>query len=302
VRILDFLTHMGFQASLCRTGHAFDLAPSELWRDWDESYRPWPPNARPAPEPLAPDGYDVAIAATPAQFARIAASRVPKVLVNHMHCYPWARPFLAGLPPEVEVVYVSPHKRASYGPLGRRGRTISLAVDPEEFRGHTGEKACILNVTDAFSRREAFRGYGLFRELVRGLPVQVVGRANDDIPGAFSSRDFAHMQALYREHRCYLSPDRGGFLHLSTLEAMATGLPLVALPIPELAPHVEHGVSAFMSDDPAELRRALERLLAEPDLAREVGERGRRAVARHFPLDRFLADWNALFAELGACG
>jgi hypothetical protein len=301
VRILDFLTHMGFQHSLCRTGHEFHVAPSELWSAWDESYRPWPgSHVHRACDPLQPETFDLAIAATIPQYQRIAASSVPKIFLSHMHLYPWARTFFESLPGDVEVVYVSDHKRSTFGELGRRGRTIRLAADTRVFHGYTGEKACILNVTDAYARREAFRGYALFRELTAGLPFQVVGHGNQEIPGAFPARDFAHMRRIYREHRCFLSTDRGGYLHLSVLEAMATGLPLVALPIPELAPYLENGVNAFLSPDAAELRKALECLLADPELAREVGARGREVVERHFGIDAFVEQWNRLFDERGA--
>jgi glycosyltransferase involved in cell wall biosynthesis len=301
MRILDFLTHMGFQHTLCRTGHDFDLAPSELCPRWNSAQRPRPPNAREAAEPLRPDAYDVAIASTIPQFRRIAAADVPKIFLNHMHRYPWADAFLEALPPEVERVYVSDHKRSTYGRLGEPGRTIRLAVDTQtEYRGFTGELPRILNVTPVYPRREAFRGYALFRELTRDLPCQLVGAGNEAFPGAFAARDHEHLKALYRSHRCYLSTDRGGYLHLSTLEAMGTGMPLVALPIAELEPYVEPGVDAFIAEDPADLRRALERLLADPDLAREVGRRGREVVRRHFGVQAFLDAWDALFREMAA--
>lgn len=292
---------MGFQHTLCRTGHAFHLAPSELCPRWNPAQRPWPANARPADEPLRPEAFDVAIASTIPQFRRIAGADVPKVFLNHMHCYPWARGFLEALPAEVERVYVSDHKRATFGRLGEPGRTIRLAVDTErEYRGFRGELPRILNVTPVYPRREAFRGYALFRELVRDLPCQLVGAGNESFPGAFAARDHEHLKELYRSHRCYLSTDRGGFLHLSTLEAMGTGMPLVGLPIAELEPYLEPGVDAFVSEDPAALRAALERLLADRELAREVGRRGREVVRRHFGIDGFLAAWNRLFREMEA--
>ena len=82
--------------------------------------------------------------------------------------------------------------------------------------------------------------------------------------------------------------------------AKGTGMPMVTVPIPELAPYVEHGVSISMSDDEAELRGAAEALLDSAELAREVGHRGREVVRSHFGIDRFVDQWNALFEEVAS--
>lgn len=72
----------------------------------------------------------------------------------------------------------------------------------------------------------------------------------------------------------------------AVLEAMASGLPVVAARtggIPEL---VEHGVTGLLvePDAPADFAQALARLLADPALCARMGAAGRqRAVERHSP-------------------
>lgn len=91
----------------------------------------------------------------------------------------------------------------------------------------------------------------------------MVGFGNEDIAGARAATDFGDLKACYQAHRVYLNTDPQGRLHLSALEAMATGMPLVSPPIADLAPYVEDGTSAFMSADEGRLREALEQLLAD---------------------------------------
>jgi colanic acid/amylovoran biosynthesis glycosyltransferase len=78
---------------------------------------------------------------------------------------------------------------------------------------------------------------------------------------------------------------------VALMEAMAAGRPVVASALSGVPELVEHGVSGLLvppGDAPA-LAAALQRLLADPELARGLGERGRQAVERGFRLDATVA-------------
>ena len=295
--ILDFITHPPYQYDLCKTGHAFHFAPSEVWDHWDERLRPVPANATILSALPDPDAYDLIIAATREQYLRIAHSRTPKVFLSHTRLHPWDRSFIAALPDDTEVVYVSDHKRLTFGELGRRGRTIRLAVDAEaEFSGYSGERASVLSVTNRYAQ-QGDRGYALFEAATEGLASQVVGHGNAGIAGAFPADSLEHLKEEYRRSRCYLHTDPEGRLHLATLEAMATGMPLVTVPIGDLEGLLVHGESGFVGRSAQELREALDALLGDRSLAQQVGEAGRELVRRHFALQGFLGLWCGLIAE-----
>jgi len=80
--------------------------------------------------------------------------------------------------------------------------------------------------------------------------------------------------------------DRDG-LPTVLLEAMARGLPVISTDvagIPELVLHEENGL-LVAPDSPQELAGAIERLIADPCLARALGEAGRETVRRvHDPV------------------
>ncbi len=84
------------------------------------------------------------------------------------------------------------------------------------------------------------------------------------------------------------------------LEMMAAGLPLVATDIPRWRDLVSRYDCGLLVDarDPSAIAAAIERLLAEPDLAQAMGERGRAAVLRDHEWAVDEARLLALYARL----
>jgi glycosyltransferase involved in cell wall biosynthesis len=75
---------------------------------------------------------------------------------------------------------------------------------------------------------------------------------------------------------------------ISVLEAMAAGLPVVASDVGGVREQVDEGVSGLLvpAGDPAALAAALERVLGDPQLRRDLGAAGRGLVRERFDLAR----------------
>lgn len=58
---------------------------------------------------------------------------------------------------------------------------------------------------------------------------------------------------------------------------------------------IEHGVTGYVSCELDELVDHMEYLLAEPEVARTMGDRARLVAQERFNLRRFASDWNAAF-------
>ncbi len=78
---------------------------------------------------------------------------------------------------------------------------------------------------------------------------------------------------------------------------MTIGLPVLALATTEAVVAVppDAGALATRVDD---LVDAAHWLMDEPEAARRMGERARRAALTRYGLDRFLADWDRLLEDV----
>ena len=86
-------------------------------------------------------------------------------------------------------------------------------------------------------------------------------------------------------------------LGLSLLEAMHLAMPVVALATTETVEAVppEAGV---ISTRPHVLHAAARRFLDDPDWGHQAGKAARASALARYGLNRFLADWNRLLAEV----
>ena len=88
------------------------------------------------------------------------------------------------------------------------------------------------------------------------------------------------------------------------LEALSAGVPVIAADVGgvrDWLTHQRHGL-LVRSGSAGELRRAADRLAADPDLATGLGQRGRRRVARDFDAAAIMDRLVQLYQEVAAEG
>jgi glycosyltransferase involved in cell wall biosynthesis len=118
-------------------------------------------------------------------------------------------------------------------------------------------------------------GEGPERARLEGDGVYLLGREGD-------------VAAWYGRAELLVHPARWEGFGLALLEAMLAGLPVVATrvsSIPEIVVDGETGLLLPPDDDEA-LAAAVDRVLADPDLARRLGEAGLRRAREEFSVDR----------------
>jgi phosphatidylinositol alpha-1,6-mannosyltransferase len=119
--------------------------------------------------------------------------------------------------------------------------------------------------------------------------------------------DSAELPALYAAADLFVHPNRivdGDFegFGIVFLEAAASGLAVIGGNSGGVPEALEAGVTGQLvsGDDPAELRGAIETLLASPSARREMGDAGRRRVLGHFSWQRAAERTEALHERVAA--
>jgi glycosyltransferase involved in cell wall biosynthesis len=117
-------------------------------------------------------------------------------------------------------------------------------------------------------------------------------------------KDASRMAEYYRAADVYFQPSRADTAPFSVLEAMSTGRPVVATAVGGIPEQVQDGRSGFLArpGDSQAMADRIGALLADPALARDMGERGRLRVLEYFDFSRQTDDLLAWMQELAAPG
>jgi glycosyltransferase involved in cell wall biosynthesis len=123
-----------------------------------------------------------------------------------------------------------------------------------------------------------------------GLNLVVVGDGplRPHVPAALGFLPRPEVERRYARAAVVVCPSRREGFGLACAEAMAHGRPVVASAVGGLRELVVDGETGLLvpPGDPKALREALDRLLADRDLRRRLGEAGRRRVAERYGWDR----------------
>jgi glycosyltransferase involved in cell wall biosynthesis len=132
-----------------------------------------------------------------------------------------------------------------------------------------------------------------------GLVVAGDGPLRAQVPQARGFVPPEELAVLYARAAVVACPSHREGFGVACLEAMAHGRPVVASAVGGLLDLVvdgETGIHVPPGDVPA-LRAGIERLLADPELRRRMGEAGRRRAAERFSWDAVTRDTVELYAR-----
>jgi hypothetical protein len=273
---------------------------------WDETVRPVPPNAslvRLDDVLRASESYDCIIAHNLSDLLDAKSLRCPRLLVVHETLDGAIREQGATLDPRefrnavakfvgmtgTHVVSVSKLKGRSWG---FEDDIVPFSADPRDYLDWKGDLARGLRVSNHILRRPRILLWDLHKQAFDGLPVTLVGN-NPELEGVKPSASWSDLKDIFSRHRFYIhtaDPNLEDGYNMSTLEAMAAGLPVLGNRHPTSP--VKHGVSGFLSDNPAELRRYAETLLEDRELAARMGRAARETVSKSFSSGRFRQDFS----------
>ena len=174
-------------------------------------------------------------------------------------------------------------------------RVIEHGIPDPGYR-YTGELAEAAVAINEPKRRGRVTGTDLLPRLNGTVPLRLFGIGAGELGGLEDPpQEVLHAEMARR--RAYLHPIRWTSLGLSLIEAMQLGMPVVACATTEVVEAVppEAGI---VSTDVEVLSRGLRGMIADPEGSRERGRAARAAAIERYGLERFLADWDALLAEV----
>jgi glycosyltransferase involved in cell wall biosynthesis len=186
----------------------------------------------------------------------------------------------------VQYVFISESARASWQ---LPGVIIRPGIPVDEMMDYSGTIESLLVVGNDL-HREHF-DFDAILHLSKSLPVRIVGN-NPQIPGAKSASSWEELKSFYSSYRAYVNitkePEDG--YNLATLEAMASGMPVVTLAHPTSP--VRDGYNGLVARNSDELIEKGQRLLSDWKLAKELGINARRTIVNEFSIEQFVRRWN----------
>lgn len=271
-------------------------------RTWD-----WPLHVvERTPQQLADEPIDVVVMQRPVELEGLAerwlggrrpGRDVPAVYLEHNA--PQGRVAEMRHPaadrPDLVLVHVTCFNDLFWDAGSTPTRVIEHGV-PDPGERYTGELPRVAVVINEPVRRGRVTGTDLLPRFEAAAPVDLFGIGAGAL-GGFEDVRQEHLHAEMARRRAYVHPFRWTSLGLSLVEAMLLGMPVVALAttqVPEVVPR-EAGVISTRVDT---LVGAVRDLMHDRARAAAMGQAGRAAALARHGLDRFLADWDALFAEV----
>jgi sugar transferase (PEP-CTERM/EpsH1 system associated) len=133
---------------------------------------------------------------------------------------------------------------------------------------------------------------------VRAAVLEMLGTAGlQDL--AWLPGERSDVPEIMRGLHAFVLPSLAEGVSNTVLEAMATGLPVIATAVGGNAELVQHGATGEIvpSNDVQALAASLQRLAADPLRARELGSSGRSVVERRFSMKAMVAGYSALYEQ-----
>jgi glycosyltransferase involved in cell wall biosynthesis len=197
--------------------------------------------------------------------------------------------------PEVTLVHVTHFNRLMWDSNNTPTRVIEHGVTTPQVN-YSGDIAKGIVVINNLPSRGRLLGLDIFLEARQHVPLDLVGMGTGDLGlGEVLHPQLPEFQSHYR---FFFNPIRYTSLGLAVCEAMMMGIPVVGLATTELSAVIDNGYSGFIHTDVNYLIEKMQLLINNPELAKEIGSNGRDIAMKRFNIQRFVNDWEQLFAEV----
>lgn len=309
LRILTWHVHGNYLYNLTQVPHDFYLvtdAARSMHRTGRSGTLPWGDNVFEAPAPdVSRMPFDVVLyqsrdAWDGDRHTLLSESQRALPVVYLEHDPPQAHPtntvhWADG--PHAMLVHVTPFNALMWDAGRTPVRVVEHGVKPlADARWHGGLARGIV-VVNNIDRRGRRLGLDVYHDVAARVPLTLVGMGSQRCGGDGEVSNHA-LPLRVAAHRFFFNPIRYTSLGLAVIEAMMVGAPVVALATTELVTVIRDGHNGLIDTRVDRLADGMARLLGDPAEARALGEAGRRTAFERFHIDRFIADWSRVLAEV----
>ena len=191
---------------------------------------------------------------------------------------------------------------------------IRFYKDQDEYKGWNGNTRQVITVAQSMKKRAPFLKFNIFEQATNGFPRKLYGTSNQDVGELWGGTlSYEELKQVLRDNRVYFYTCTWPAPYtMAFQEAMMTGIPVVAIGsklaayrafgVPnleiEVPSMIKNGVNGFTSDYVSDLRNYISQLLADHNLAKEVGEEGRKTAIEMFGKEKIKAQWKQFFESL----
>lgn len=196
--------------------------------------------------------------------------------------------------PRVLFVHVTHFNRLMWDNNNLSSKVVEHGVLIPEFP-YLGDLERGVVVINNLPARGRLLGLDIFNEVKKHIPLDLVGMGSEEL----GLGEVLHPQlpAFLSHYRFFFNPIRYTSLGLAVCEAMMSGMPVVGMATTELVTVINHGVNGFIHTDISVLIAEMKTLLSDKSLAEQIGSKGRQTALERFNIQRFIADWKAVFHQ-----
>jgi hypothetical protein len=167
-------------------------------------------------------------------------------------------------------------------------------VNSIEHQNTRGIDQMVVHARNDFAKRDPAK-YKDYLQLVDGLPHTLIGRDGDKFLG------LKDMNEAYWRSRVYVNIEIAtSTFSIATMEAMMAGLPIVSNNIEGSMDYLRNGANGYCSNNLGLLRKHLQDLLNDRDMASVLGNKAREMAVLAFGKEQFNSSVNYLFDNLSA--
>lgn len=301
--ILTFPTHERYETQLCKTGHNFYSFHLPNLKKWNSQQIPVPPNYYILPESNICEfiNYDFILVQSKYwqyQVAQQINQKINTPVICLEHTLPTPQTLkkeqikaMSEMVGHINV-FISKFSMDAWK-INYNTAVVHHGLDADTFKPLEIEKQNhVLTVANDFVNRDYCLNYYGWQRVTDGLKIKIVGETAGLSSSASSTEELVNE---YNSCGVYFNSSILSPIPTSLLEAMSCGCAVVSTAtcmIPEI---IQNGVNGFISNDEAELRSYINKILNDPELRKTLGENARKTIVEKFSEKTFIDKWNEIF-------